>query len=89
MTTKYQLFKLKIHEFTFTTDISNLPCRLNGIYYFFEMKEDGEKSKHPLEKPGVQYGMRYYDAQYPHEMKFINGSANFKDWKPKEINENS
>lgn len=85
----YQLFKLKNHEFTFTTDVSNLPCGLNGALYFVEMEEDGGKSKHPLAKPGAQYGMGYCDAQCPHEMKFINGEANVKDWKPKEINENS
>nr|BAF57343.1 putative glycosyl hydrolase family7 [uncultured symbiotic protist of Hodotermopsis sjoestedti] len=79
----YQLFKLKNHEFTFTVDDSQLPCGLNGALYFVEMAEDGGA------KPGAQYGMGYCDAQCPHDMKFITGEANVKDWKPQETDENA
>jgi len=37
----YQMFKLKNKEFTFTVDVSNMPCGLNGALYFVEMPEDG------------------------------------------------
>jgi cellulose 1,4-beta-cellobiosidase len=71
---------LKNNEFTFTTDVSNLPCGLNGALYFVEMEENGGKSKHTIAKPGAQYGMGYCEAQCPRDMKFINGE---------ETNENS
>jgi cellulose 1,4-beta-cellobiosidase len=35
------MFKLKNKEFTFTVDVSNMPCGLNGALYFVEMPEDG------------------------------------------------
>ena len=37
----YYMFKLKNKEFTFTVDVSELPCGLNGALYFVEMEEDG------------------------------------------------
>jgi hypothetical protein len=40
-------------------------------------------------KTEAQYRMRYSEAECLHEIKFINDEANVKDWKPKEINENS
>nr|AAY83392.1 exoglucanase-type cellulase [Reticulitermes flavipes gut symbiont cell-4] len=83
------MFKLKNKEFTFTTDVSGLPCGLNGALYFVAMDEDGGKAKHPLSKPGAKYGMGYCDAQCPHDMKFIEGLANCEGWKPQDNDENS
>nr|BAF57313.1 putative glycosyl hydrolase family7 [uncultured symbiotic protist of Reticulitermes speratus] len=85
----YPMFKLKNKEFTFTVDVSNLPCGLNGALYFVAMPSDGGKAKYPLAKPGAKYGMGYCDAQCPHDMKFINGEANVLDWKPQSNDENA
>ncbi|POW05784.1 hypothetical protein PSTT_09512 [Puccinia striiformis] len=38
---KYFMFKLKNKEFSFTVDVSKLPCGLNGALYFTAMDEDG------------------------------------------------
>jgi hypothetical protein len=63
----YQLFKLKIHEFTFTTNVSNLPCRLNGIFYFVEMKEDGKNRNIPLRNK--ELNMVYFILLKHHQRK--------------------
>lgn len=34
---KYKMFHLKNREFTFTVDVSNMPCGLNGALYFSAM----------------------------------------------------
>merc|ERR1719228_2039510 len=78
----YYMFYLKNREFTFDVDVSKLPCGLNGALYFVEMDEDGGLSKYPTNEAGAPYGTGYCDAQCPHDMKFINGEANSKDWKP-------
>jgi cellulose 1,4-beta-cellobiosidase len=31
---KYEMFKLKNKEFTFTVDVSKMPCGINGALYF-------------------------------------------------------
>ena len=49
-------FKLKNREFTFTTDVSTLPCGLNGALYFVEMDGDGGMANHPGNKAGAAYG---------------------------------
>jgi len=67
MGTTYKLFKLKNREFSFDVDVSMLPCGLNGAFYLVEMPKDGTG---------------YCDAQCPHDIKFINGEANIKDWSP-------
>jgi cellulose 1,4-beta-cellobiosidase len=85
----YKIFKLKNREFTFTVDISNLPCGLNGALYFVEMAADGGMSKFPTNKCGAKYGTGYCDAQCPHDLKWINGQANVKDWKPSPNDPNS
>lgn len=38
---RYEMFKLKNQEFSFTVDVSNLPCGLNGALYFVAMDETG------------------------------------------------
>jgi len=76
----YQMFKMKNKEFSFTVDVSKLPCGVNGALYFVEMDSDGGKSKYPADKAGAKYGTGYCDAQCPHDMKFINGEANMIDW---------
>jgi len=86
---KYQMFKLKNREFTFDVDVSQLPCGLNGALYFVEMEEDGGLSKYPGNNAGAAYGTGYCDAQCPHDIKFINGAANVKNWSPSDNDANS
>jgi cellulose 1,4-beta-cellobiosidase len=87
--THYRMFKLKNREFTFTVDISNLPCGLNGALYLVEMDADGGLSEFSTNKCGAKYGTGYCDAQCPHDIKWINGQANNKDWKPSPNDPNS
>jgi len=86
---KYRMFKLKNREFTFDVDVSQLPCGLNGALYFVEMQADGGLSEYPNNQAGAAYGTGYCDAQCPHDIKFINGAANVKDWKPSSNDKNS
>lgn len=78
---KYEMFKLLNKEFTFTVDVSKLPCGLNGALYFVEMDESGNFGGN--NKAGAKYGTGYCDAQCPHDIKFINGEANTKNWDTK------
>nr|BAF57427.1 putative glycosyl hydrolase family7 [uncultured symbiotic protist of Mastotermes darwiniensis] len=85
----YQIFNLAGKEFTFTVDVSNLPCGLNGALYFVEMDQDGGKGKHKENEAGAKYGTGYCDAQCPTDLKFIDGIANSDGWKPQDNDENS
>jgi len=80
--TEYQLFKLLNQEFTFTVDMSQLGCGLNGALYLTEMDGDGGLARFPTNKAGAQYGTGYCDSQCPHDIKFIDGAANILDWTP-------
>ncbi|CAH7673465.1 glycoside hydrolase [Phakopsora pachyrhizi] len=75
----YQMFSLKNKRFSFTVDVSNLPCGLNGALYFSRMKKDGGKSETNL--AASKYGTGYCDAQCPTDIKWINGKANSEGWK--------
>jgi len=85
----YKMFQLLNREFTFTVDVHNLPCGLNGALYFVEMDKDGGLSEFPTNKAGAKYGTGYCDAQCPHDLKWINGEANTKDWQPSPNDPNS
>ncbi|KAH9123621.1 hypothetical protein LEN26_009891 [Aphanomyces euteiches] len=50
--------------------------------FTFDMDQDGGMSKYPTNKAGAAYGTGYCDAQCPHDIKFINGEANVKNWVP-------
>lgn len=77
----YKIFKLKNREFTFTVDVSKLPCGLNGALYFAEMEADGGlSSSDGKNTAGAKYGTGYCDAQCPHDIKFIKGEANIIGW---------
>jgi len=78
--TTYQMFNLLNNEFTFTVDVSNLPCGLNGALYFVEMDEDGGLSEYSTNKAGAAYGTGYCDSQCPKDIKFIDGVANVEGW---------
>lgn len=75
----YKMFKLKNREFTFTVDVSNLPCGLNGALYFVEMDSRGNWDG-LANTAGAKYGTGYCDAQCPHDIKFIKGAANVDEW---------
>ncbi|KAG8886784.1 hypothetical protein FRB98_001008 [Tulasnella sp. 332] len=68
------------NEFTFTVDLSTLPCGLNSALYFSEMPADGGASAYPINKAGAQHGIGYGDSQRPHNIMFINGAANPPNW---------
>jgi cellulose 1,4-beta-cellobiosidase len=38
---EYEMFQLLGQEFTFTVDVSNLPCGINGALYFVSMDKTG------------------------------------------------
>jgi len=57
--------------------------------YFVEMPQDGGLAKFPGNKAGAKYGTGYCDAQCPHDLKWINGEANCKNWQPSPNDPNS
>mmetsp|Transcript_36480 Transcript_36480/g.81439 ORF Transcript_36480/g.81439 Transcript_36480/m.81439 type:complete len:797 (-) Transcript_36480:98-2488(-) len=77
----YMMFKLKNREFALDVDSSQVECGMNGAMYFVEMAQDGGKGL-GNNAAGARYGTGYCDAQCPHDVKFIGGQANSKDWKP-------
>ena len=83
------MFNLLNREFTFDVDLSSLDCGLNGALYFVEMAADGGKGSYSTNQAGAKYGTGYCDAQCPHDIKWINGKANCKDWKPSADDPNS
>ncbi|APA11530.1 hypothetical protein SS1G_04945 [Sclerotinia sclerotiorum 1980 UF-70] len=87
--TTYKEFALLGNEFTFTVDVSKLPCGLNGALYFVPMDADGGMSKYPTNKAGAKYGTGYCDAQCPQDMKFVSGGANNEGWVPDSNSANS
>ncbi|KAF7908625.1 uncharacterized protein EAF01_004380 [Botrytis porri] len=87
--TTYKEFALLGNEFTFTVDVSKLPCGLNGALYFVPMDADGGMSKYSTNKAGAKYGTGYCDAQCPRDMKFVNGTANVEGWVPDSNSANS
>ncbi|EMC97745.1 glycoside hydrolase family 7 protein [Baudoinia panamericana UAMH 10762] len=70
---KYKLLKLLNQEFTFTVNVSNLPCGMNGALYLSAMDATGGRSS--LNPAGATYGTGYCDAQCP-KSAWINGEAN-------------
>jgi len=85
----YQIFKLKNREFTFTVDVSDLPCGLNGALYFVQMDADGGKTRFTGNEAGAKLGTGYCDAQCPHDLKFINGEPNLLEWMPSKTDPNA
>ena len=86
---KYEMFKLKNKEFTFTVDVSNMPCGINGALYFVEMQEDGGKNEYTNDNAGAAFGTGYCDAQCPQDIKFIDGKANSVGWNPSKTDPNA
>lgn len=78
----YKQFKMPNKEISFTVDVSNMPCGVNGAIYFSQMVADGGVSEFSDDKAGANYGVGYCDAQCPHDIKFIEGAANSEGWNP-------
>lgn len=74
------MFQLINKEFTFTVDVSQMPCGINGALYFVEMDKTGNMGNG--NNAGAKYGTGYCDAQCPHDIKFIDGGANVIGWNP-------
>ncbi|KAK5131019.1 hypothetical protein LTR08_001369 [Meristemomyces frigidus] len=72
----YSLLKLLNQEVSFTVDVSNLPCGMNGALYLSAMDGSGGRSR--LNPAGATYGTGYCDAQCP-KSAWINGVANVND----------
>ncbi|KAF2713322.1 glycoside hydrolase family 7 protein [Pleomassaria siparia CBS 279.74] len=72
---KYEMIKLTGNEFSFDTDVSKLPCGMNGALYLSEMEEEGGQSE--LNPAGAAYGTGYCDAQC-YVTPWVNGLANIK-----------
>merc|ERR1719192_1699160 len=77
----YKMFYLKNREFAMTFDVSHAECGMNGAMYFIEMDEKGGQGR-GNNQAGAKYGTGYCDAQCPHDIKFIDGEANYRGWKP-------
>lgn len=77
----YKMFYLKNREFAMTFDVSHAECGMNGAMYFIEMDAKGGKGR-ANNQAGAKYGTGYCDAQCPHDIKFIDGEANYRGWKP-------
>ena len=74
---EYALLKLLNQEVSFTVDVSNLPCGMNGALYLSAMDASGGRSQ--LNPAGATYGTGYCDAQCP-KSAWINGVANENDY---------
>ena len=66
------MFNLLNQEFTFTVDLSTLPCGLNGAVYFSAMSSTGDMGV-GNNNAGAKYGTGYCDSQCPRDLKFISG----------------
>lgn len=60
---EYNMFQLLNKEFTYTVDVSKVPCGVNGALYFSEMSATGGASD--INTAGAKYGTGYCDAQCP------------------------
>jgi cellulase len=70
---EYEQPALLNQEFTFTVDVSGLPCGMNGALYLSAMDKTGGRSR--LNPAGAAYGTGYCDAQCPNNA-WTNGVAN-------------
>ncbi|KAL4919082.1 endo-beta-1,4-glucanase celB [Aspergillus aurantiobrunneus] len=70
---EYNTLHLLNQEFTFTVDVSLLPCGMNGALYLSEMGASGGRSA--LNPAGATYGTGYCDAQC-YVTPWINGEGN-------------
>ncbi|KAL4962223.1 concanavalin A-like lectin/glucanase domain-containing protein [Aspergillus stella-maris] len=72
---EYEILSLLGQEFTFTVDVSLLPCGMNGALYLSSMSPTGGANKY--NPAGATYGTGYCDAQC-YVTPWINGAGNVK-----------
>ncbi|CZT53202.1 related to Endoglucanase 1 [Rhynchosporium secalis] len=72
---QYEMLKLTGNEFTFTVDVSKLPCGMNGALYLSEMNKFGGRDF--LNKGGAELGNGYCDAQC-FTFPFVDGVGNIE-----------
>ena len=70
---EYKGWDLLNREFSFTVDVSNVPCGLNGALYMIEMPVNPEGFN--INNP-ANYGLGYGDAQCALDIKWLRGFAN-------------
>jgi cellulose 1,4-beta-cellobiosidase len=64
----YYALKVLGKRFSFTVDVSKLPCGLNGALYAISMPLNGIP-----DKGGAAFGTGYCDAQCPKDIKWMQG----------------
>jgi cellulose 1,4-beta-cellobiosidase len=74
---RYKGFNLVNRELVYDIDMKDVPCGLNGALYFIEMPLDG--GLNALNQAGAPYGVGYFDAQCPTDIKYINGFVNINN----------
>jgi len=70
----YKGFDFTGKQFSFTVDVSQVPCGMNGAVYSIEMPLDGGLNQ--WNKAGAPYGTGYGDAQCAKDITWIGGLAN-------------
>lgn len=75
----YKAFKLKNREIAFDVDVSTLSCGLNAAIYLVSMDGQGQQGMGG-NTAGAKFGTGYCDAQCPHQIRFLKGEANLRDW---------
>jgi cellulose 1,4-beta-cellobiosidase len=70
----YKGFDFNNMEFTFTADMSKVPCGMNGAIYSVEMPINGGLNN--WNRAGAPYGTGYGDAQCAKDITWIGGLAN-------------
>lgn len=71
---RYKGFDFTNQQFSFTADMSKVPCGMNGAIYSVEMPIDGGLNR--LNQAGAPYGTGYGDAQCAKDMTWVSGFAN-------------
>lgn len=71
---RYKAFDFSNQQFSFTADMSQVPCGMNGAIYSVEMPIDGGINL--WNRAGAAYGTGYGDAQCAKDITWIGGLAN-------------
>ncbi|KAH9146604.1 hypothetical protein LEN26_004945, partial [Aphanomyces euteiches] len=80
----YKIYKLLNQEFTFDVDKWTRMLASPSMVASPSMASPSKTNK-----AGAAYGTGYCDAQCPHDIKFINGEANVKNWVPSSVDPNA
>jgi cellulose 1,4-beta-cellobiosidase len=77
-TSGYEQFSLLNREFTFTVDVSRLPCGVAGKLQLIDMEPTGDfgTGEYPGNTAGASYGTGYCNAKCANDVRWIKGSPN-------------